>query len=825
MKRTRHKKTKPRVKQRTKPRSKHPAPKPPVKPVPPPAAPPTKPKPPLTLDTAAQVLTTAHIAAIAQRVKDGGQDAVKLWEFNALQRHLRAAKPKWNARDAMRAHRDRHPDIIIPACRDPKRRTACTRDLEKFIATYFKRWFPHPHSPDQLDNIATLQRVFLEGGSFADASPRGWGKTQRTKAAVIWATLYGHTRYCVPFAATAKAAKKLLEKITQAFADNPTLAADFPEICLPIRTAYAKPNRAKYLTVKSYDAPTDAPNEPARLVCSTAKLVFPSYSRVDPATRGTVIECSGLLEAARGLQHDTTDGHTLRPDSAIGDDFQTRKSAASATQCQQRLDTIAGDIKYLAGPDKELRMVVNCTVIKRGDAADQLVDRKKHPEFHGVRKKFIYDWPTPAGQKLWAEYTRLRQQDQRDGDRLGKTANAFYAANREAMDAGAVTGWEHGYRPAAGELSTLQSAYNRIADDGQEAFDAECQNDPKEKNTIAIRLTADHILARANGLAIGEIKPETACITGFIDLNDHALAWTLAGYNRDLAGHIAHYGEYPDPKSGERIWDETWKDTDPRKRQGKEQRFWNALDQLVPKLLAPGLLTKAGQPAIPDLILIDSNYLKDLVLKWIRAYNLRGGANVMPSRGSPSRYFRQRSTDADITKWGNDSWWFVEQKKIAETLTVARLVHDADYHRREMQLAWLLSPHSPKSLTIYGNLTATGRDPQHLWYAQQVASEKLTQYADPDGPRYSGLYQWDRTPGIRNEMGDCATGTRAAAIYFLNATGKIVLAESTDTTSASPLHTGGEDQGEGERQTQTHPNPQPHPPAPVRRQTTGWETW
>lgn len=681
--------------------------------------------------------------------------------------------------------------ITIPQQRMSERRKSCKSKPVLFLKTYLPHWFTKPFSQDQLDDIEDMRRLYMEGRNFFIVEPRGWGKTTRADGMALWAMLNGWQRYVPLVAATAKMAKKLAGDVTQEIADNDSLAEDWPDICLPIRAAYQRANRAGYVTVTVIDPETNQPvGEPcqaARMVCSTTKLVLPCVRAITdgPEIYNSVFECAGLQEACRGLWHKTSSGERLRPDVVLIDDFQTDRSAASLNQCATRINLIKSAFKRMGGPSKKVRIGIAATVIKPGDAAHQLLDRKKHPDLNGLRKRFVYEWPKASRQgmeqrgipydadkDLWEQYVTLRKQGHRDGDG-GRVANAFYIEHREAMDEGVKVGWDYGYDESLGELTTVQSAFNIIADDGEAAFMAECQNEPLATSNVVVRLTSDAVMQRTNNLTAGEVPDMAQVVVGFVDMNDHALAWTVGAFHKEnsggVTGSITGYGEWGmDGNLAEvgrldrldRIWDE--KHPSP---EGKEQRFWKALEGCMTYLLSPGLWTRRGQMVPLNLVLIDSGYTLEkgsrLVYNWCRSWYERGGANVMPCRGWPARTFRMKN-DGAVVRQSLEAWWRMEEYELRTGVKITALAHDADFHRRQMQAAWTLPPGSPQSLNIYGT-----QGVMHMRYAQQVACEKLTQYVQSDSPRASGLYQWDGTPGIRNEMGDTTSGCRLAAWALL----------------------------------------------------------
>src|ERR1017187_5214224 len=286
-----------------------------------------------------------------------------------------------------------------------KERKSCRRNFRRFCKIYLPNMFKLPDSEDQIDSKERIQHAVLNGGRHAEAAPRGDGKTQRAKAGAIWAALYGHWRYTVVMGATEKKSKQLMKEIAQELADNELLRRDWPGVCIPMREAFNNANRARMITIN---------RQRARMECSSNRVVLPTWDGAKVDLGGIVIEGAGILAAVRGLRFTTAKGDTIRPDGVLIDDIQTRKSACSIEQCDQRLATICGDVMKMAGPDKEISAVCMVTVIKKGDAADQLLNNQLHPEWRGVRKKMVYEYPTDK--KDWETYTNLRRHGLLEGD-------------------------------------------------------------------------------------------------------------------------------------------------------------------------------------------------------------------------------------------------------------------------------------------------------------------------------------------------------------------------------------------------------------------------
>src|SRR5262249_19589430 len=159
----------------------------------------------------------------------------------------------------------------------------------------------------------------------------------------------------------------------------------------------------------------------------------------------------------------------------------------------QREAILAGDILGMAGPGQKIAGLLCCTVIRPDDMADNILDRKQHPEWAGERTKMVYSFPTD--EKLWGRYAELRAESLRkDGD--GHEATDFYREHRQAMDAGALVAWPERFNPD--ELSALQHAMNlKLRDEA--AFFAEYQNEPLPEVAVdANELTADQIANKFN---------------------------------------------------------------------------------------------------------------------------------------------------------------------------------------------------------------------------------------------------------------------------------------------------------------------------------------
>lgn len=217
----------------------------------------------------------------------------------------------------------------------------------------------------------------------------------------------------------------------------------------------------------------------------------------------------------------------------------THNSARSPSQCAIRERIIAGAVLGLAGPGKKIAGIMPCTVIARGDMADCILDREKHPEWNGTRTKMVYSFPT--AEKFWDAYRTMREDGMRSGDG-GKAATEFYRQNRDAMDEGASVAWPERFNDD--ELSGIQHAMNlKIRD--EPAFWAEYQNEPLPEVDTAGDIDPEAIASKVNRLGRGIVPLACHRVTAFVDVHANAHYYVVAAWGDDFTGSIIDYGTYP----------------------------------------------------------------------------------------------------------------------------------------------------------------------------------------------------------------------------------------------------------------------------------------
>jgi hypothetical protein len=575
--------------------------------------------------------------------------------------------------------------------------------------------------------LTKIEAAIRDGGLFALAMPRGEGKTTILKWVCLYIMFTGKRKYVVIVAATKDMAQTLVDFCRQQITEAETLHEHYPHV-----THYARATDGK--AIKAIFQ-LRADGKSSGIHWSKKKLVFPDV--LDPDTgggypcNGAVLEGEGLTGAIRGKSKDSKRRAVKRPDFVLLDDPQTRESAESNEQCNQRERIITGDVLGLAGPKQRIAAVMPCTVIRKGDLAHRFLDHAKHPEWQGETCRLVDRWPD-AQETLWARYADIYKDAVGEGRGM-REATEYYEANREAMDAGASVSSEHRIRD--GEVSALQTAENLLLETGKQ-FWAEYQNEPVEEGAglEPYILTADIITSRQDERPAFAVPPWCVVRVASTDMNpSYALTSAVVGFGRDQTAAVLWYGLFtaaPLPIPGDLPAAE------------RHRRVFDALVAHGKQLAAASCKPEAwhidasGEYFPTVLRFADRSVqlcgIQAVGSTGVGAKNYRVGGKSM--LGQAREYCQMRSDETD----GRRRKWFAWQ---------------ADHWKEIAQRAWLGEVGSPGSVSLFrGN---------HSTFADQITREKLRGKGDVGGMT---LWNWHTAPGP-HDYGDVMAQAYAAAAW------------------------------------------------------------
>jgi len=633
----------------------------------------------------------------------------------------------------------------FPPIADPQRRDSCKGPggIKRFCETYLAEQFYLAWSRDHDIALERIEAAVFEGGLFAVAMPRGSGKSALARAALLYGILYGYVRFGVILAANQGKATQELDKIKTTSETNELLCADWPEVFRPV---WALERVAQRQRGQLYRNPATGRVMHTRIEWLSDRLVYPTIP--GSIASGAIISAAGLDSGSiRGQSHQLPDGQIVRPDFAFIDDPQTREAAFSDHQCDVREALLSADVLGMAGPDRKLRAILACTVIRDGDLASRMLDVESHPDWRGVRTAFVRAWPTET--KLWDRYLQMRADGLRAGDG-GAAATAFYAANRSAMDKGADVSWPERHDPD--ELSAIQHAYNARMRMGAEGFAAEYQNQPVDDMGQSGILTVAEVLSRTDGRARAEVPPEMTRITAFIDVHMTVLYYVVVAWSEQFTGAILDYGTYP--KQGRGLWTLVGATATLAKLHpgaGIDGAIQAGLEELVTSLLNGTFRQGSGRRRIEKL-LVDMGYKARLVA----AVERKAGAGVMQLAKGVGIGAARRPIAEYARKPGEiigDHWYI---PSVANTRQFPHVLVDVNYWKTRVHEAFQTTPGDAGAITLWGSAKTN-----HELFARHLArSERWTEVIGPSGR----VREWRLPPSKPdNHWLDCMAGAMAAA--------------------------------------------------------------
>jgi len=638
--------------------------------------------------------------------------------------------------DYMRDKRASDKDIeAIPEPADKARRARTKGSLREFILAYrvgFGEGFDGAFFPDQLEQIADIETAVFTGSDKALAAMRGGGKTSIERAATVWVAVHGHSDYTILVGAKDDDAADNLETIKWELDGNETLAADFPEICMPIQALAGSSRRATAQTVAG---------RRTRVVWGLDRIVLPDCGDAapwqEPGSRNAVIESKSIGGAIRGRNF-----HNRRPKLVFLDDVENDASVRSATETAARRRRIENDIGGLGGHRSKLTRVYVGTIMDRDSVTAELTNRVLRPQWNGTRYAYMQAFPKRAD--LWEQYCTMRRDVVGGGPTV---ARAFYEANRAAMDEGALVAWPEGYRPEE-HASAVEKYYAKLVDKGDEGLRfvaCEYQNNPDlmAAAEVSRQLRAELIVDRLNRLEQWRIPSDAVLVTGQVDVHGAAscLYWLASWWRSGFGGGLLCAGTWPPRGTIAERYPEV----------NEETAIGTALADLEKWLMARSWKTDDGRELLP-VFGEDSGagQHQQIVFRHCRSAARR---NWRPTKGEnvKDRNYNELHRQALVR---GEHWVMSPQQ--SEALKVGAYLFDANWWKGFVRARLQAPVADPTAYTLWGANPALHAELARHWSSEE--SETLT--VKTTSREYD---QWLQRPNRPNHWWDCLVGSAVIA--------------------------------------------------------------
>lgn len=599
------------------------------------------------------------------------------------------------------------------------------------MGNYLKARFDKPFEIPHLTLINRLETIILNGGKQAIAMPRGTGKTAIVVSSILWALVYGHCRYIVLIAANVKESRKLLRGLRRVLANNPLLIDDFPEICYPIKELGTSALLAR--GQRFYGRPTS-------ILIEADNLVLPTIP--GSRTSGSKIVAVGIKSAIRGQNEELPTGQMARPDLILIDDPQTDDMARNPERCKDLVDYINATVKYLVGHGDEAAIVLTCTVMVEGDAADLFLDHETNPDWNGLRIAALETMPERMD--LWRRF-RLLWYSSFDA------AKDFYRTHLREMQKGATVTLPNWFKRG----KYLDALHQMMCDwsEDERSFWSEKQNRPLRPNDSDTYVSSKTIIKRVNGLGRGVCPNDAARITGFVDVHDDVLYWAVAAWTTDMTGYIIDYGTFPEQSRNYFIKSNGGLETLATLFPGnsKDGTLKMGIEAVLHELIDREYETELdAQKREIDRILIDSRYKTEIVDAAIRQV---GDVRIIPAIG-----LKADARNRPMAQWPKRpgrifGFHYLDERIKDRPFRVCGI--DTNFWKSRVHESFSLETGERGSLSFWGESKTA-----HRMIAEHIAAEDVKRvYSEGNA-----VNEWKPKPtSPDNHYFDCVVGSMACA--------------------------------------------------------------
>lgn len=381
-----------------------------------------------------------------------------------------------------------------------KKRSRLEADSEAWIwemcgpKSKISKPFNRKFTSQQCEMIWTFEQTLRSPGDEMILASRGEGKTSYLRCMVWKAIASGVCDFIAFIGATGDDAQNSADAIKDMIQRSEPFLKLYPEIAVPARQVGATPQLAKSMRASGRqfgDPSKEFWQHPIAFEWTSDSINMPDVPG-SPSARA-LLRFRGADSPIRGLNI-----LGKRPEVIAIDDLDTPETTGNSDVAKKVIDRVDLDIGGLGSPESGLGRIMLATLPKSGVGVAHHYAERGYPF---VVKRFAYLMSRPDRFDMWMEYVRLRQRGKVEGDKYGRRAHAYYLANRQPMDAGAIVSNSNRFVSrqlddgSQLQVSSLQNYFDEWADKGEMYCRCELDNETiTNEDLIESKLELGHVM-------------------------------------------------------------------------------------------------------------------------------------------------------------------------------------------------------------------------------------------------------------------------------------------------------------------------------------------
>ena len=399
---------------------------------------------------------------------------------------------------------------------------------------------------EQNKAIRRFQKIVQSRGKLVQAEPRGFAKTSRAVNQMLMGVLQGDIKFALIVSSAIDKSTDIMEQLQTELLGNYALEEYYPTIMQCFQQTEGKAVKANKQTLNG---------EPTHTGWGGDYIRFPNVPG-EPSSGAIILVRTkdNLRGISRKIRYGPESGKVIRPDFVLLDDIQTDKDAVSPAVSAKIIKTIKRAALFGGSHSKKIRAIMTITPNCKGDTATHFI--LNEPSWEVAMYSMLKTMP--KNMDLWDQYGAMLLNFNRhvegDRERAQRRAYEFVKNNYDQLHEGAEATWEWAYEWDTDdpiEVSAVQHAMTFFYEEGEEAFNYECQCkvDTTTSEDEAIKALPEQIVSRISHLPRRKVPAQCKVLVTHVDCNADFLSYMTVASDTQLMPYVVDYGTYP-PQPG-----------------------------------------------------------------------------------------------------------------------------------------------------------------------------------------------------------------------------------------------------------------------------------